>query len=59
MAEKRHYFMKNLDDIRKVLITEPRGYPCQNLNIIVPPCDPRAEAGKNKKELNLCANYIC
>ena len=46
MAAKRQYFMQNLDHIREVLITEPRGYPCQNLNIIVPPCDPRAEVGE-------------
>ena len=45
VTEKRKYFMEHLDHVRRVLITEPRGYPCQNLNIIVPPSDPRAAAG--------------
>ena len=36
--------MENLDHVRRVLITEPRGYPCQNLNIIVPPTDPDVAA---------------
>ena len=46
VTEKRKYFMEKLDHVRRVLITEPRGYPCQNLNIIVPPNDPRAAAGQ-------------
>ena len=29
MYEKRLYFKEHLDHIRKLLITEPRGYPCQ------------------------------
>ena len=37
--------MSELDHVRTVLLTEPRGYPCQNLNIILPPSDSRAEAG--------------
>ena len=45
MQEKRKYFMSELDHVRTVLLTEPRGYPCQNLNIILPPSDSRAEAG--------------
>ena len=39
--------MEHLDHVRRVLITEPRGYPCQNLNIILPPCHPEAAAGKH------------
>ena len=35
--ERREHFMKNSDWLRKVLITEPRGYPCQNVNVIYPP----------------------
>ena len=31
----------------KLLITEPRGYPCQNLNIIVPPTLPGRNTGNN------------
>ena len=45
MMEKRKYFMDNLDNIRQVLLTEPRGYPCQNLNILVPPTCPDADIG--------------
>ena len=45
MLEARKYFMTHLDHVRTLLLTEPRGYPCQNLNIILPPSDSRAEAG--------------
>merc|ERR1712117_377966 len=45
MMGKRKYFMDNLDTIRQVLLTEPRGYPCQNLNILVPPTNPDADIG--------------
>jgi len=45
VEEKRRYFMENLDEVRLVLLQEPRGYPCQNLNILVPPCHPSADIG--------------
>ena len=45
MMEKRKFFMEKLDHVRTVLLTEPRGYPCQNLNIILPASDSRAEFG--------------
>ena len=45
MMEKRKFFMEKLDHVRRVLLTEPRGYPCQNLNIILPATDSRAELG--------------
>jgi len=45
MEEKRKYFMENFDHIREILLLEPRGYPCQNLNVIVPPTIPGADAG--------------
>ena len=45
MYEKREYMMNNLDGLRKLLITEPRGYPCQNANVILPPTDPDAAFG--------------
>ena len=45
VMEKRKYFMDNLDHIRQVLLTEPRGYPCQNLNILVPATCPDADIG--------------
>ena len=34
MAEKRRELMSNYDFIRKTLLQEPRGYPCQNLNFV-------------------------
>ena len=36
MSEKRNSLIKDFDCIRKILITEPRGYPCQNANLIFP-----------------------
>eukprot|EP00747_Dinoflagellata_sp_TGD_P129979 gnl/TRDRNA2_/TRDRNA2_174766_c0_seq1.p1 gnl/TRDRNA2_/TRDRNA2_174766_c0~~gnl/TRDRNA2_/TRDRNA2_174766_c0_seq1.p1 ORF type:complete len:384 (-),score=63.53 gnl/TRDRNA2_/TRDRNA2_174766_c0_seq1:83-1234(-) len=45
VMEKRRYMMDHLDGLRKLLITEPRGYPCQNANVIVPPCHPDASFG--------------
>ena len=45
MAEKRITFMRDFDHIRKLLLQEPRGYPCQNLNIIFPTANPEAEFG--------------
>merc|ERR1712087_162670 len=34
--------MANMDGLRKLLMLEPRGYPCQNADFILPPT--RAEA---------------
>jgi len=34
---KRSHMMENLDCIRKVLLCEPRGYPCQNVDFIFAP----------------------
>jgi proline racemase len=45
MNEKRAHFMEHMDGMRKVLITEPRGYPCQNADVIVPATLPEAEYG--------------
>lgn len=45
MNEKREYIMENLDHIRKILILEPRGYPCQNANVILPATRPEAVFG--------------
>jgi Proline racemase len=36
MAEKRLTLMQDKDHIRKLLLLEPRGYPCQNANILFP-----------------------
>ncbi len=45
MAEKRQTIMTQFDFIRKTLLTEPRGYPCQNLNFIFPSRCPEADFG--------------
>lgn len=41
MAEKRQYIMENADIYRKILLQEPRGYPCQNANLIFPAASSR------------------
>ena len=45
MAEKRKELMDNYDYIRQLLLQEPRGYPCQNLNLIFPSLHPEADFG--------------
>jgi len=45
MYEKRNHMMEHMDDIRKILITEPRGYPCQNVDYVLPPIHPDAAFG--------------
>lgn len=43
--EQAMWLEKHDDGIRKLLLREPRGYPALCCNIIVPPKDPRAQAG--------------
>jgi len=45
MFEKMQYFQQNHDNIRKLLIKEPRGYPAQNLDILLNPTNPDCDAG--------------
>lgn len=45
MHEKRKYIMENADHLRKVLLLEPRGYPCQNANVIFPSTMKNAKYG--------------
>jgi proline racemase len=45
MYEKMMYFWTQKDDIRKLLLQEPRGRSSMCTNLILPPCDPRADAG--------------
>jgi proline racemase len=45
MFEKMRHFETRADDLRKLMLREPRGYPAANCNLILPPCDPRADAG--------------
>ena len=37
MLEKRAHMMEHHDDLRKLLLHEPRGYPCQNADFVLPP----------------------
>ena len=37
--------MKDYDDFRQFLLLEPRGYPCQNANLVYPTSMPDAEFG--------------
>eukprot|EP00051_Salpingoeca_urceolata_P012586 m.155662 g.155662 ORF g.155662 m.155662 type:complete len:531 (+) comp17538_c0_seq3:49-1641(+) len=45
LYEKRRVFMEQHDNLRKLLITEPRGYPCQNVDFVVPATTPGALFG--------------
>ena len=45
MFEKMKYFQTYADDLRKLMLREPRGYPASNCNVILPPTDPKADAG--------------
>jgi proline racemase len=43
--EKRLYLERELDNVRKLVLFEPRGAAVQNANIIVPAVDPQAQLG--------------
>ncbi|WP_299851280.1 proline racemase family protein [uncultured Roseovarius sp.] len=43
--EKMQWMQTHADDIRLLMLREPRGQPALCCNVIVPPCDPRADAG--------------
>ena len=43
--EKMLWLEKNDDQLRKLMLREPRGYPAHCCNIIVPPNHPEADAG--------------
>jgi proline racemase len=45
MFEKKEYLEAELDQIRGLLLNEPRGAPYVNGNIILPPCDKTADLG--------------
>lgn len=45
MFEKMQYFERNHDDIRKLLVKEPRGYPAQNIDVLLSPTNPACDAG--------------
>ena len=43
--EKMRWMEDNADDLRLLMLREPRGQPALCCNLIVPPCDPAADAG--------------
>lgn len=45
MFEKKTYLETQADDLRKLMLREPRGYPALCCNLILPITDPRADAG--------------
>ena len=45
MFEKKVHLETRADDLRRRMLREPRGYPAANCNLILPPTDPRADAG--------------
>jgi proline racemase len=45
MLEKQLYLARHADGLRRLMLREPRGYPALCCNVILPPCDPRADAG--------------
>lgn len=45
MYDKLLYFENEADDVRQLLMNEPRGRPAMCMNLVLPPCDPRADAG--------------
>jgi proline racemase len=45
MFEKMVYLREHADDLRKLMLREPRGYPASNCNLILPPTRADADAG--------------
>ncbi len=45
MYDKMIYMMENHDDIRQLLVYEPRGNDVMSATLITPPCNPKADVG--------------
>ncbi|KAL1581716.1 hypothetical protein WHR41_09654 [Cladosporium halotolerans] len=45
MFDKLRHFETEKDGLRQFLLNEPRGRASMNVNVVLPPCDPRADAG--------------
>lgn len=45
MHEKLTRYISEQDDLRRLLLHEPRGRPEMSAVLVLPPCDPRADAG--------------
>jgi proline racemase len=54
MAERRRYLMTERDDLRRLLMYEPRGHAAMSGAILQPPCRPDADAGVVFIEVSGC-----
>ena len=45
MLEKRNHLAEHGDRLRRLMLREPRGYPATCCNLVLPPTDPKADAG--------------
>src|SRR3954451_13328437 len=45
MFEKMKHLEQNADELRLLMLREPRGYPAANCNLVLPPTHPEADAG--------------
>lgn len=45
MYEKMRHFWEKEDHIRQLLLNEPRGSSAMCMNLVLPPCNPEADAG--------------
>ncbi len=45
MLDKAHHLERHGDELRRLLLREPRGYPALCANVILPPTHPDADAG--------------
>src|SRR5215217_2162367 len=45
MFEKKQHLERHRDEIRRLMLREPRGYPGLCANILLPPTQPEADAG--------------
>ncbi|PSK59177.1 hypothetical protein B9Z65_3501 [Elsinoe australis] len=45
MYEKVQHFQTRKDEVRQLLLNEPRGRSSINTNLLLPPCNPEADAG--------------
>lgn len=45
MYDKMIYMWETKDEVRQLLLNEPRGRPSMSTNLVLPPCNPVADAG--------------
>ena len=45
MLDKARYLERHADDLRKLMLREPRGYPGSCCNLVLPSSNPAAEFG--------------